>query len=118
MTIVKNKPLYPFNQGMYCRTHHIIVEGSNEEIGYNLAKLAQKEYNCNTLNPYAHPIYGVAQQEYFATHWPAMNEQSKGVLCVFGFAEDDNIHDALYLSYDLYNLLLVMKTYMSMSVCS
>lgn len=83
MAVIKNEPLYPFKKDTHCKPRHIIVERSYEEIGYDLAKLAQEEYG-STLGPYADPIYGAARREYFAKNWPAMNERSKGARRAFG----------------------------------
>ena len=65
MSILKNEPLFPFKEDTYCKPRHIIVQGSHEEIGYDLAKLAQKEYG-SSLGPYADTIYGAARRDYFA----------------------------------------------------
>lgn len=103
MAILKNEPLYPFKEDTYCKPHHIIVEGSYEEIGYDLANLAQKEYG-SSLGAYVDPIYGVARREYFANNWPSMNERSRGVRRAFGIAENDDWYDASGLPYDLYDV--------------
>ena len=34
MAILKNEPLFSFTEGNYAKPHHIIVSGSDEEIGY------------------------------------------------------------------------------------
>ena len=104
MAILKNEPLFSFEEGNYCKPRHIIVQGSYEEIGYDLAKLAQKEYGCSTLGPYADPIYGAARRDYFANNWPSMNERSKGARRAFGLAENDNSYDASGLPFDLYDV--------------
>ena len=36
MSIIKNEPVFPFAEGNYAKPHHIIVSGSEEEIGYDL----------------------------------------------------------------------------------
>ncbi|NJL54123.1 linear amide C-N hydrolase [bacterium] len=104
MTILKNEPLYPFSKDTHCKPHHIIVEGSYEEIGYDLAKLAQKDYGCSSLGRYDDPVYGAARREYFAKHWPSMNERSKGARRAFDIEENDNSFDASGLPYDLYDI--------------
>ena len=64
MAILKNEPLFPFTEGNYAKPHHIIVSGSDEEIGYDLASLAKEKYDC-TLEKYDDPIYGEARQGVF-----------------------------------------------------
>ena len=103
MSILKNEPLFPFKEDTYCKPRHIIVQGSYEEIGYDLAQLAQKEYG-STLGRYVDPIYGAARREYFASHWPTMNERSKGARRAYGLPENDNTYDASGLPYDLYDV--------------
>ena len=41
MAIIKNEPVFEFKDEDYCKPRHIIVEGSYEEIGYDLGKLAR-----------------------------------------------------------------------------
>jgi hypothetical protein len=103
MSILKNEPIFPFAEGDYTKPHHIIVEGTNEEIGFDLATLAKNEYDCK-LEEYADPVYGAARREYFRRNWPAMYERSKGVLRAFGLSQDDCIHDASSLPYDWYDV--------------
>ncbi|NJL54116.1 linear amide C-N hydrolase [bacterium] len=87
------------------KPRHIIVEGSYEEIGYELAMLAKEEYG-SSLGAYTDPIYGAARREYFANNWPTMSERSKGVRRAFGLDENDNSYDASGLPYDLYDVHL------------
>lgn len=75
MAILKNGPLFPFEDGNYSKPHHIIVSGSDEEIGYNLASLAKEKYQCELLK-YDDPVYGEARREFFRRNWPAMYERS------------------------------------------
>jgi hypothetical protein len=44
MAILKNEPLFSFKEGDYAKPHHIIVSGSDEEIGYELASLAKVKF--------------------------------------------------------------------------
>lgn len=103
MGILKNEPLYPFSKDTYCKPRHIIVDGSYEEIGYDLAKLATEDYGTS-LGRYVDPIYGAARREYFANNWPSMNERAKGVRRAFGIEENDNSADASGLPFDLYDV--------------
>ena len=43
MAILKNEPIYPFTEGNYAKPHHIIIAGSEEEIGYELAIARQRK---------------------------------------------------------------------------
>ena len=115
MAILKNEPIYPFTEGNYARPHHIIIAGSDEEIGYELASLAKEKYDC-TLEKYDNPIYGEARREFFKRNWPAMNERAKGVSRAYGLSEDDNEYDTTSLPYDVYDC--VRGESISFSACS
>ncbi len=56
MAILKNELLFPFKKRDYAKPHHIVVSGSDEEIGYDLACLAKEKYDC-TLEKYDDPIH-------------------------------------------------------------
>jgi len=102
MAILKNEPLFPFTEGNYAKPNHIIIAGSDEEIGYELASLAKEKYDC-TLEKYDEPIYGEARREFFKRNWPAMNERAKGISRTYGLSEDDNEYDTTALPYDVYD---------------
>jgi len=115
MAILKNEPLFPFKDGDFSKPYHIVVTGSEEEIGYDLACLAKERYDCK-LDKYDDPIYGEARREFFQRNWPAMNERSKGVRRAYGLPEDDNIHDASNLPYDYFDT--VRGKSLSFGACS
>jgi len=87
MAILKNEPCFPFKEGNYAKPRHILVSGSDEEIGYDLARLAKEEYGC-ILHEYADPVYGEARREYFKRNWRSMHERTKGDLRAYGFLDD------------------------------
>ena len=62
MSILKNEPIYPFKEGDYTKPCHIIVEGTNEEIGFALGTLARNEYGTK-LGVYDDMIYAKARWE-------------------------------------------------------
>ena len=102
MSIVKNEPIYPFKKEDYTHPRHIIVEGTNEEIGFDLGKLAKEQYGTK-LCAYDEPIYAQARKEYLKRNWPEMLEKSNGVLKAFGLPENDVVFDGTTLPYDLYD---------------
>ncbi len=102
MSILKNEPVYPFEDGDYSRPHHIIVEGTYQEIGFDLATLAKKDYGAR-LSVYDHPIYAEARREYLAQNWPQMLERSRGVQRAYGLPENDVVYDATCLPFDWYD---------------
>lgn len=102
MAITKNEPVYQAGEEDYSQPRHIVVEGSNEEIGFDLGKLAKEKYGTK-LCAYDAPIFGQARREYLARNWPEMLEKSKGVLKAFGLPEDDVVYDGTTLPYDFYD---------------
>jgi hypothetical protein len=102
LTILKNEPIYPFNDGDYSKPRHIIVEGTCEEIGFDLATLAKQDYGTK-LGVYDQPIYAEARRQYLATNWPAMLERSQGVLRAYGLPDNDVVHDPTALPFDWYD---------------
>ncbi|WP_170386254.1 carcinine hydrolase/isopenicillin-N N-acyltransferase family protein [Ruegeria atlantica] len=102
MAIVKNDPIYPFKDSDYSNPRHIIVEGSYEEIGFDLGTLAKSEYGCK-LCVYDDPVYAEARREYMAANWRQMLERSKGVQSAYGLPENDVVFDATVLPFDWYD---------------
>lgn len=88
MSILKNEPIYPFKEDDYTKSRHIIVEGTNEEIGFALGTLAKNEYDTK-LGVYDDAIYAEARREYLTQNYPVMLERSQGVLRAFGLPADD-----------------------------
>ncbi len=93
MSILKNDPIYEFKDGDYSKPRHIIVAGSHEEIGFDLATIAKNDYDCQ-LGIYDDPIYGKARKTYMEMHWPEMAERAKGVRRAYGLSEDDVVYDS------------------------
>ena len=102
MSIVKNDPVLEHRDGDYSKPRHIVVEGSYEEIGYDLGLLARQEYGCK-LGVYDDPCYARARREYFERNWPQMAQRCQGVLRAFGLPPDDVVHDASALPFDWYD---------------
>ena len=104
MAILKNEPVFNFEDGDYCKPHHIIVKGSWKEIGFDLATIGKNEYGVKLL-PYFSPFYGKARQEYWDQNWPHVAELQKGVLKAFGHPEDSIEFDGTNLSFDWYHCM-------------
>jgi len=102
MTILKNEPIFPFKENDYTKPRHIVVKGTNEEIGFDLASLAKNEYGCR-LGVYDDPVFARARRQYMETNWYQMAERSKGVLRAYGLPEDDVVHDVTALPIDFYD---------------
>ena len=81
MAIIKNKPLFEFKEGDWAKPRHIIIEGTDEEIGYDLGTLAKNDYGTE-LCPWVSPEYGIAKRKYLEKNFPSFAERSKGVCVV------------------------------------
>ena len=102
MSILKNDPIYEFKEGDYTKPHHIIVAGSYEEIGFDLATIAKNDYGCQ-LGIYDDPIYARGRKAYMEMHWPEMEERAKGVRKAYGLDDNDVVYDAYSLPFDWYD---------------
>ena len=63
MSILKNDPDFEFKESDYTKPHHIIVAGSYDEIGFELATIAKNEYGCQ-LGIYDDPVYARGRKAY------------------------------------------------------
>ena len=102
MSILKNDPIYEFKDGDYSKPRHIILAGSYEEIGFDLATIAKNDYDCE-LGIYDDPIYGKARKTYMEMHWPEMAERERCPKGIWSIYEDDVVYDSNTLAYDWYD---------------
>jgi len=96
--IVKNEVILQKGPGEYMEVRHIVLKGSNEEIGKALGDIAQKEYKA-TLVKYADPVYAKARLEYMRRNYPIMLERMKGVARSYGLSLDNTDYDTSSLYY-------------------
>ncbi|MBD0401527.1 C45 family peptidase [Flammeovirga sp. EKP202] len=111
MSIIKNEQVFPQQKmtqyfpnktGEYCKPTHIIVEGTWEEMGYDLATIGRDQFGVQ-LKKYFDPMYGEARRSYMEKHYPEMIEMQKGVFKAFGLPEDNNEYDGTSLAFDWYD---------------
>lgn len=87
--------------GSCLEVDHIVIRGgTNEEIGYELGRIAIDEFNAILL-PFDDPIYGKAKEEYIRLHDQAMYERIKGIKRAYGLDENDYSFDPSPLYYML-----------------
>lgn len=106
--LVKNEAVYDpekdYAGGCYMKPRHIVVRGTHDEMGYELAKIARGEYGVAALPKYTNATYGTAHRAYMERNFPYMAQYTKGVLRAFGLDEDDVEHDATQVTYDFSSL--------------
>lgn len=98
--VVKNDVILESGPDVYSSVRHIILKGSNEEIGYALGKIAQKEYQVELVR-YDSPIYAVARREYMRLNYPIMRERMKGVARAYGLDPDKTDYDTSSLYFGM-----------------
>jgi len=96
--IVKNEIVLHQEKGRYMQVRHIVLKGSNEEIGTALGEIARREYNAKLIK-YASPIYAKARLAYMSTNYPILLERMKGVAKAFGLDLDKTDYDTSSLYY-------------------
>ena len=100
-TIVKNEVILPKHDDTYQEVRHIVLKGSDVEIGKALGDMARLEYRVSEPFPYADAIYARAHREYIKDNYPILFERMKGVARSYGLAEDDESHNTSCLLYFL-----------------
>ncbi|MEI7751371.1 MAG: C45 family peptidase [Candidatus Omnitrophota bacterium] len=76
---VKDEVLLTQGKDSYQSVRHIVITGTNEEIGKALGDIAQKEYGIKKLPQYPDAVYAQAMDTYMEAHSPILKERSKGV---------------------------------------
>ena len=77
---------------------HLVLQGSNYEIGKQLAKLGIERYNLRTRTA-LDPRIVSARRLYFQQHYPILLERARGVADAFGVSLADNTADMASLMY-------------------
>ncbi|MDO8872983.1 MAG: hypothetical protein Q7V05_09680 [Methanoregula sp.] len=98
--LVKNEVILPKRSGEYMEVRHIVVRGTNEEIGRVLGDIARKDFGSG-LSRYASPLYGRERQEYMKNNYPALLDRMKGVAGSYGLDPGDGNYDTSSLPYGI-----------------
>jgi len=97
--ILKNEVLLNKDDMNYTELRHIILKGTNEQIGKALGEISQKDYNAK-LSKFADPIYAKARLEYFKKNYPVFYERIKGVAEAYRVSLGSTDLDLSILPYD------------------
>lgn len=94
---VRNDVLLAQGAGSYQQVRHIVIRGTNEEIGRALAGIARQEYGVTGLAQYPDALYARAADSYLRANYPALQERAKGVAAAFGeeYATSLSVFDQL-----------------------
>ena len=98
--IVTNELVVAKEPGTYMEVRHLVLRGSNEEIGKALGDIAQEWLDIK-LGRYAAPVYAKARRLYMEKNYPILLERMKGVARSYGISSTDNTYVTSSLYYDI-----------------
>jgi predicted choloylglycine hydrolase len=99
--IVTDKIIVPKLPDTYMEVRHIVLRGTNEEIGKALGDIAQQWLGIKKLLPFAAPIYAEARRQYMLKNYPILLERMNGVAKSYGLSPTDNTYVTSGLYYDI-----------------
>ena len=98
--VVKEEVLLEQGKESYQSVRHIVIRGTNEEIGKALGDIAQKSYGITRLAQYPDESYAKAADIYLAQNVPILRDRAKGVAVSFGKSYGDSLFVFDQLVYD------------------
>ena len=98
--ILRNEVLQNRDSANYTEVRHIVLKGTNEQIGQAMGEIARKDYN-SSLYPYADPTYAKARLDYMQKNYPAFYERMKGVAAAYHVPFKSTNLDLSALIYDV-----------------
>ena len=98
-TIVKNELIQGKSAGSYQEVRHIVLRGTNQEIGRAIAQISNDYYQAQTLS-FESLQYKSSRDSYIRQHFPALAERRKGIDNFYGWGQSD-LHDSSALWYDM-----------------
>jgi len=98
--VVKEEVLISKTPDQAMEVRHIVIKGTNQEIGKALGDIAQKWLNIK-LAKYAGPLYAEANNQYIQKNYPILWERMKGVARSYGLPPEDKTYNTSGLPYDI-----------------
>lgn len=98
---VTDDVVLPKEANSFMEVRHIVVSGTNEQIGQALGEIAQEEYGVSNLSSFSDRVHAGARQEYLRKNAPALYERSLGVASAYGVDPANTTADTSGLPYDL-----------------
>jgi predicted choloylglycine hydrolase len=84
-------------ESSFIHVRHLVLRGSNYEIGQKLAKTALSDFGLQK-KPAADPIKARAQRAYMQQNYPVHYERMQGAAAAMGLDFEDNTYDFSYLN--------------------
>lgn len=82
----------------FMEVRHVVLHGTNEEIGKALANLAHERFGVEPSKS-PDPLRTRAQRHYFERNYPILAERMRGVAAAFGKSAEDDAYDFSGLGY-------------------
>jgi hypothetical protein len=76
----------------FIEVRHLVLEGTNEEIGKALAAIGKERYNVRPV-PSDDPLRSRVQRRYIEKNYPILAERMRGVAAAYGKRFDDDAFD-------------------------
>ena len=86
--------------GDFMTVRHLVLKGSNRDIGYALAKLARDELGVRKV-PWTDPLMTRAQRFFVERNWPSLFERMAGAADAYDADLSDDALDFSFLAYDM-----------------
>lgn len=83
----------------FAEVRHVILKGTNFEIGKRLAEIAQR--HGTQIVPSGDPLLNRVKREYMKNNYPVMLERMRGVAAAYGLDFDSDVYDFTSLPYNL-----------------
>jgi len=98
--VVKNEVLLEQGKDSYQSVRHIVIRGTNEEIGQALGDIARKDYGVTQLQQYPDAVYAKAVDQYMENNFPVLRERAVGVAAAYNENYGDSLSIFNQLVYD------------------
>jgi hypothetical protein len=99
--IEKNEIIIEQNTDSYMQVRHIVLRGSNEEIGKAIGAIAQEWLNIKPI-VYKDTFYATAKKAYLEKNYPILAERIKGIAQSYNITLSDQTYLEGLLLYDLW----------------
>ncbi len=97
--VLKNEILLNRDSSSYTEVRHIVLKGTNEDIGKALGEISKEDYGVKPSR-FVDPVYARARMSYMQKNYPAFYERMKGVAEAYGVSLDSTDLDLSVLPYD------------------
>lgn len=97
--IVSNEVVLAKSSASYQEVRHIVLRGTNREIGKAIARIGHDYYQAQAM-PFSSSYFQEKRNGYIRQHFPVLAERQKGVADYFGWG-DSTLRDTSALWYDM-----------------